>query len=106
MSKLIKENAPFLQLLSSSTISIDQMKALLSTASRGQVNALTEVTHNLIKGNIPLLPGHKKGLNRHTSSLRILGASKLSLKKRKAVLNPALVKALLQISTPVLKSLY
>lgn len=106
MSKLIKENAPFLQLLSSPTTTTNQMKALFSTANKGQVNALTEVAHNLIKGNIPLLPGHKKGLNRHTTSLRILAASKLSLKKRKKVLKPALIKAILQISSPVLKSLY
>ena len=87
--------------------SILTLKSKITQAKKvGQVNALTEIAHNLIKGNIPLLPGHKKGLNRHTTSLRILAASKLSLKKQKKVLKPALVKAILQISTPVLKSLY
>jgi hypothetical protein len=105
MSKLLKGNAYFLHLMSDKSTSKIQVKALLQTISKDQLNALTEIAFNILKGNIPLTENQKKKLRQHRPSLRILGVKKNSANRRKAVLKPFLVVTVLKIVSPVLKSL-
>lgn len=103
MSKLIKDQSPFLHLLMSEKTPKPQTAAILKTISKDQLNALTEISYNLLKGHIPLSDTQKKSLKKHARKLKILSKPKGSLKSRKEILTPALVVLLLRIVGPVLK---
>lgn len=104
MSKLLKDSSAFLHLLVSSDTPRVQIKALLNTISNKQLNALTEISYNLLKGNIPIPPKHKKNLKRYACQLRVLSRIKGVNKLKKQCLKPALVVTLLKAVAPVLKS--
>ena len=104
MSRLLRDNSAFLHLLMSSDTPKSQIKAILQTVSKVQLNCLTEIAYNLLKGNISISPSHKKVLKRHAKHLRALGKPKGTLKSKKAALIPSLITALLRIVAPVLKS--
>ena len=62
-----------------------QRRAVLTTANRGQILALAEVTLNLLKGNHSLSEEDQTNLSCYKNSLRILGAkSRTSWEKRKS----------------------
>jgi hypothetical protein len=104
MSKLLKDNSAFLHLLMTKSTSREQIKTLLNTASTSQLNTLTEIAFNLLKGNIPISLPHKKNLKRYAKQLRLLSRPKNSLRSRKACLTPALVGTLLKAVAPVLNT--
>jgi hypothetical protein len=104
MSKLLKDNSAFLHLLMSPDTPKAQVRAILNTVSTRQLNTLTEICYNLLKGNIPISTPHKKPLKRFAPGFRVLGKAKESIKSRKACLQPALVIALLNAVSPILKS--
>jgi hypothetical protein len=71
-SALIIEQLPFLKLLAGSHITTKQREFLLDTITWRQLAALSEITHNLLIGNIPIAEGQKEVLKRHRLALRIL----------------------------------
>lgn len=68
------------------TTSSSQRKSLLDTITNEQLKALTEVTHNLLQGNIPLSQTLKRKLKQHKPFLRILGDVKTPLAKKREAL--------------------
>lgn len=104
MSDLLHENGAFLHMLMSKDTPKAQVKSLLESISKDQLNCLTEIAHNLLKYNIDISENHKSSLKKYADRLRILSKPKLPLKKRKEVLNPAFVVALLRAVAPSLRS--
>ena len=62
------------------------VKAVVKSASPHLIQTLCECCHNVLKGNVPLTPAQKRRLRRHKTSIRELTKKKLSLKKRKQIL--------------------
>ena len=62
------------------------VKAIVKNASPHLIQTLCECCHNVLKGNVPLTPAQKRRLRRHKTSIRELTKKKLSLKKRKQIL--------------------
>ena len=103
----MKENAVFLQLLMC-TSSKSQRKALLETITTSQVQALIEIAHNLLKGNIPISKQRFSQLKRHRTFIRQLGDTTLSIKRQKRLVcrgGSAIVLVLLSLK-PTLKELW
>lgn len=84
MTKRIEENRHFLKLLSESKIK--RRRNIIKTATRGNIDALSELALNTLLGNVPLKPEHKQKLKRHRFSIRHLAKKRTSLKKRKEFL--------------------
>lgn len=101
---LMKKQIWYLHLLMN-TASDAQRKALLDTITNDQLKALTEVTHNLLQGNIPMAQVHKRKLQQHKAFLQILGDIKVPLaKKREAICRKgAIVVVLLKAAEPRLR---
>lgn len=64
-----------------------QRKEMISHASKGQIEAISEVALNLLKGNIMVPNSSFKRLKPHKSKLLYLTRKTPSLKKKKEVLN-------------------
>lgn len=101
---LMKKQVWYLHLLMT-TASAPQRKALLDTVTQDQLRALTETTHNVLQGNIPLTEGQKRQLRKHKKFLRILGDPKVpnSTKREALCRKGAVVVALLRAAAPRLK---
>jgi hypothetical protein len=100
----MKRQIWYLHLLMTSTSSA-QRKALLDTITREQLKALTEVTHNLLQGNIPIAEAHKRRLRKHKSFLRILGDIKVPVSQKRDALcrKGTVVASVLKAAAPQLK---
>jgi len=87
------------------TASSPQRKALLDTITNDQLKALTELTHNLLQGKIPITEAQKRTLRKHKSFLRILGNIKVSFPAKREALcrKGAVVRVLLKTAAPQLK---
>ena len=83
MSKRLKANQPFLQLLSRS--SAKRRKALVKQATKEELAALFEICFNILRGNLPLNSYMKKKLKRERRTLRTLADKKVSLQHKKKV---------------------
>ena len=101
---MMKKHIWYLHLLMT-TPSSTQRKVLLDTITNDQLKALTEVTHNLLQGNIPITEAHKRNLSKHKAFLRILGNIKVSpAQKREALCRKgAVVGTVLKIAAPQLR---
>ncbi|OOY71986.1 hypothetical protein BOW09_12325 [Solemya velum gill symbiont] len=85
MSALIKKHVSFFRVLLTTTSKL-QRKVLLDTITHDQLKALTEITHNILKGNLPITSVQKKLLKRHVKLYLLIGDPKRSDKsKRKAL---------------------
>ena len=84
---------------------MEQRRVLLDTITNEQLKALTEVTHNILQGNIPLTEAHKRKLRKEKSFLHILGDVAVSLTKKREVLcgKASVVVSLLKAAEPRLK---
>lgn len=104
MSKLVKKQAAFLRLVKD-TSSKTQRKALLDTATKEQLLALTEVTYNLLHGSLTLKGIHKKQLQRHKKFVRLLGNPRVGVRlKQKALCRQGgVVATILKVVEPFLK---
>lgn len=104
MTSLMKKQIWYLHLLMTTASSV-QRKALLDTITNEQLKALTEVTHNLLQGNIPITEAQKRNLRKHKTFLRILGNIKVShTEKRQALCRKgAVVASVLKAAAPQLK---
>ena len=82
---LRKRQLPFLRsLIRSSNRNI--RKDILKRANKDQINAINEVTLNLLKNNIPISPITMARLRPYKTTLRRLGNHNVSLKKRRRAL--------------------
>ena len=103
-SPVMKKNVWYLHLLMT-TSSSAQRRALLDTITNEQLKSLTELTHNLLQGNIPITETQKRNLRKHKMFLRILGNPKVSfLQKREALCQKGgVVVTVLKIAAPQLR---
>ena len=103
MTQLLKNQIWYLYLLS--TTAPTQRKALIDTITNDQLRALTELTHNILQGNIILTETHKKKLRLHKMFLRVLGDPKATLTKKREALchKESVVNVLLKAAVPQLK---
>lgn len=87
------------------TASSAQRKALIDSVTNDQLRALTELTHNLLQGNIPLTESYKRKLRKHKAFLAILGNIQVPLQKKRDALcrKGAIIVLLLKAAASQLK---
>ena len=81
----ITKNKHFLDALQQ--VEAKHRKQLIKGATTEQINTISEVALNILQGNVPLKPHHKKKLNKHKTSLRALASKGVSVEKRKKIIN-------------------
>ena len=64
-----------------------QRKEVFKTASRDQILALCECSHNALYGRLPLSPAEKEKLKKHKALVRHLADSNISWRKKKDTLS-------------------
>lgn len=82
MKLLVKDNADFISLLLNTTFI--QAQALLDTATKEQVQVLTQIARNLLQ--IPLESEAKEVVEKNTKILKRLADTDKSLRKRAALI--------------------
>ena len=61
-------------------------KAVLECADKDTIHCLCECCYNILNGNIPLSPQHKKALSRYRKDIRFLGSKSGAVKKKQQLL--------------------
>ena len=85
MSRVVKNNLPFLHLLT--CCPEHQRQFLLETATPEQMHALVQIVFNILHGNIPVSKEVKRNLKqKHVDSLVSLVESSVPYKKKKQTL--------------------
>ena len=101
----LKRNASTLKLLCSAKKPFQ--KAVLEKSKDDLIKCICDISFNVLKGTAPISRQNKKRLSRHKSSLRKLTDRKLSLKKkRKVIQSGGFLSALLGAAIPILGSLF
>jgi hypothetical protein len=105
MSGLVKRQSFYFHLLKDTKSKI-QRKVLLDSITKEQLQALIEITHNLLQGVIPMTSSHKKKLSPHRKFLRMLGDPKGSLQNKRVKLchRSSVIVLLLNAVWPTLKT--
>ena len=85
MSSAVERALPLLQTLMSSKPIL--RKAIIDHATPDLIHAVTEIVYNMLKGVIELTPDQKRRLSRHKEEFHALVNKKLSLKKKRKILN-------------------
>ena len=81
----LKRQVPFLRSVLQEA-NQHRRRDLLKHANKDQINAMSEMTLNLLKNNIPISPVTMARLRPYRQSLRKLGNRRSSLKKRRRIL--------------------
>ena len=84
MSRVVKNNLPFLHLLT--CCPEHQRQFLLETATPEQIHALVQIVFNILHGNIPVSKEVKRNLKRHADALVSLVESSVPFKTKKQTL--------------------
>lgn len=84
MSKNVNKSRWFLLLLT--TASEAQGKALLHSIEVNQVDAISEIVHNLLQGNIKLSNALKVKLKKSKSTIRRVGSRQVSFNSRRTAI--------------------
>ena len=100
MSKHMKDNLPYLQVLAKGKPKL--RKLLIEHGPVSLVTSICECALNLRKGVIPLTPRQKRRLARYKAHLRGLVNKKVSRKKKKHFLNQKDGNLLTTLLPPVL----
>ena len=103
MSSVVERALPLLQTLMSSKPIL--RKAIIEHATPDLIHAVTEIVYNMLKGVIELTPDQKRRLSRHKEEFRALVNKKLSVKKRRKILNQKGTGAALAALIPIAISL-
>ena len=85
MSSVVERALPLLQTLMSSKPIL--RKAIIEHATPDLIHAVTEIIWNTLKGVITLTDEQKRRLSRHKKEFRALVNKKLSVKKKRKILN-------------------
>jgi len=86
MSETTKRNEAFFKKLLCGVNRKKSREALIKKASSDNIDALSEVALNVLKGNLELSKTEKKKLQRHKKKLRVLGRRNISVKRKKSFL--------------------
>ena len=65
----------------------NKRKALVDYANKDQINAVSELVLNTLKGRVPISEATRKKMARHKGALRKLAKRTTSLKAKKRLLN-------------------
>ena len=84
MSRVVKNNLPFLHLLT--CCPEHQRQFLLETATPEQIHALVQIVFNILHGNIPVSKEVKRNLKNHADALVSLVESSVPFKTKKQTL--------------------
>ena len=84
MSRRITQQSPFLKLLYDCKPRL--RKALIQHAERDQIDALSQITLNILRGNVSVSDAHKKKLKRYKEVIRSLASRRVSLARKKQTL--------------------
>ena len=84
MSRVVKNNLPFLQFLT--CCPEHQRQFLLETATPEQIHALVQILFNMLHGNIPVSKEVKGNLKKHIDALVSLVESSVPYKTKKQTL--------------------
>ena len=107
MSQRLEITEAFLRLLANS--SIPKRKILLAGATNEQYKGLFEICLNLLRGNLPLGTKEKKKFRRNRHLVRNLANKRISIKKKRDLLNQrggaAFVSGLATFALPLLAQL-
>ena len=101
----LKRNASALKLLRGAKKPFQ--KAVLEKSKNHLVKSICDISLNVLKGTAPISKQNKKRLSCHKSSLRKLIDRKLSLKKKRNVIQSGgFLSTLLAAAIPILGSLF
>jgi hypothetical protein len=103
MSKRVKGNLPYLQVLAKSKPKI--RKVIIEQTPNEVVMSICECCYNLLKGIIPLSPRQKQRLSRYKKHLRTLADKTISHTRKKRLLNQKGGNILTALPPPVLTAL-
>ena len=81
MSQLLSDQRAFLELYMKA--GLKQRKVLLQTLSDAQLRALSEIVHNVLKGNVPLSSDQERTLRKYRPVLYVLGDNRLKPAQKK-----------------------
>ena len=85
MAGRVKAQSPFLrEVLQEANAA--RRKQLFRMADREQINAMSELVLNTLKGNVPISKDTKRRLKPHANTLRHLGRPRVSVKARRNIL--------------------
>ena len=105
VSKRLKKQAETLKYLH--RLSPHAAKTVIKSCDNQLVNALCEGSLNVLRGNVPLTPHHKRRLQRYKKDLRALANRRLSTKHKKVLLQKGgFLSALLPPIIGILGSLF
>ena len=100
----LRKQTPTLKLLQKAPPSLQ--KAILSKANDELIRCICDVSHNVLRGTAEISTPHKKRLTKHKEALRKLVDRKISLKrKRKIIQKGGFLGALLSAAIPVIGGL-
>ena len=99
MSSAVERALPLLQTLISSKPVL--RKAIIDHATPDLIHAITEIIYNTLKGVIELTPDQKRRLSRYKEQFRALVNKRLSVKKKRKILNQKGTGAALAALIPV-----
>ena len=85
MSAVVRRALPLLQTLVASKPILK--KAIIEHASPDLINAISEIVWNMLKGVIKLTPKQKRRLSRYKEEFCSLVKKKLSIAKKRKILN-------------------
>lgn len=86
MSKLIQRNYSFLRELSESPLA--KRREIIEAATEDNINALTELSINLLEGNFSISDADKIKLSKHKTFIRNLSEKEIPFtQKKKKILN-------------------
>ena len=84
MSRLLTSQRPFLELFLQARLS--QRKVLLQTVSDVQTKAISEIVHNVLKGNVPVTTEQQRVLRKYRTLLYTVGDKKIALSQKRRVI--------------------
>ena len=105
-SSVAYDNLDFIKLLTKYKNNPKQFKKLINACTNKEINAITEIILNVLKGNLQC---NKEKLKKHVSFLRLVGNKKNSFKKRrKAILSKGsgVLAPLLSIALPAIIGMF
>ena len=103
MSKRMKENLPYLQILAKCKPKL--RKVIIEHGPTDVIISICECAYNLLKGTVPISTNQKRNLSRHKEHLRTLANKKISRTKKKKLLTQKGGNVLAALLPPVLSVL-
>lgn len=87
-SKSLKRNRQYLIefLRAKETGTNRALQQMISNISCCQLKCLSEIVRNLLRGNIPMSRSDFEEIKKHKKNLRLFGQKKVSLKRKRAIL--------------------